>query len=852
MNKSSLDVGIKLKKGKKWDKARKVLEPFFDDPKVGFHVRYHLSEIYMKLMQFDKALAAIDLALELRPHSNTARYRRMMLQARTEGASAAHQYFKPYFRDDLPQKYRYDFGVLAALAGEREDAARVLGDDSDLDLEFLLRFDRRAAQQGESLVSANGSLDWALYQFALSQIRGGAPSLTAMLRYRPQVVSSLERAAPLAPALAELYGYAALHHGTIEQFEGVLATKGVRTVPRITPVLQFLSAAMLFRRGEIGKALEGFSRTSECAIDPHAFAHFQSWGAVSVRQLAGAPGHKPTPFANEEHFSLDGDNPGWPADRPVILVGVNEIYFRRFHFYYLQSLSLCQGSSDTFPTVHFHVVDATPTFDPHMVRRKFPNLTINFSFSVCPYTNRRPYYAIVRYFAAQWLATRYTGSILVTDIDGLFRRTLPDFFRKFIDADVAIKSEFFSGRMTQSEVLFLPWKLVNANFLFIGQSATARRFLYQLVGFLSEVYQPDAPKQWWIDQSALFSLISFHNSNRSAIKFKFLRKTFLENPFDDTFEAGASKEIYLQTRIAEQAGAGCISPNYVLFSNTSTSDQSRMRRVVVATSATPPEGWDADGDDEIELFRSVLRQLSQRFSWFKLGTPSGSMHNVELFLIFRHMAELRPRVVFESGAGAGRCTAIVAAAIDALKLETTVICASWPDVHPQVEEIAREFRQVAVHQRGGEVLADELAAGDEPTLCIIDGPKPTGEIYNDPAAWHQLMTKLANHRGVDAIFQHDCRRKWANANYREWLRFYADHLCAEFVHLEMPEQFLAAWTPRLFPVPPTSARKGDINRLVGTGVGNLVGALRDRGGGSFVARPWMYAVPSQPAGEIAR
>lgn len=156
-------------------------------------------------------------------------------------------------------------------------------------------------------------------------------------------------------------------------------------------------------------------------------------------------------------------------------------------------------------------------------------------------------------------------------------------------------------------------------------------------------------------------------------------------------------------------------------------------------------------NDYIE-FISILKKLHFKYSFFSLKTPKGSITNTELFYIFRHIKEYRPKLIFDSGYGIGRSSLILS---EIMKNHGRVISSKffYAEENFNMYIFENDYDNLTIVNQRGEIAIKNIDS-NENFIAVIDGPKPSGYLYNRPG-WIELMDELIQFDNLKVIFQHD-------------------------------------------------------------------------------------------------
>lgn len=226
-----------------------------------------------------------------------------------------------------------------------------------------------------------------------------------------------------------------------------------------------------------------------------------------------------------------------------------------------------------------------------------------------------------------------------------------------------------------------------------------------------------------------------------------------------------------------------------------------------------------------EEFCDILESTEKKYRFFNQDIMSGSLHNMEVFLIYIVARETHPPCILESGAGKGRTTALLAEI--ALRADIPIYAVSYPEVDPDVSEIADRTPKFESFKGSSDEVVDALGDKIKNGLVVIDGPKPA--VANQSLPFRNLFRKVMTDYEASSIFVHDCRRKRKSANFlavvRQWVANDPEH----YMMFEVPSLFMTEWH-RKHPskTNPTKTSEGGlhIESLYQDGVSNLSVLLR--------------------------
>lgn len=180
--------------------------------------------------------------------------------------------------------------------------------------------------------------------------------------------------------------------------------------------------------------------------------------------------------------------------------------------------------------------------------------------------------------------------------------------------------------------------------------------------------------------------------------------------------------------------------------------------------------------DEYDLFVWLLHHLKSKFDWFSIKTPNGSITNSELYYIFKYIIRLKNPIIFESGVGLCRSTAILSELVKILdgKLYVAYYRTKFDlnDMSGRVRSVSNDNVDI-IYEKG----EDAILNIEHADVSIIDGPKPDGFMWGN-SGWDLLLKRSNNI--VDVMFQHDIAKQTAydifsSVNHKKFV------ICKEFL-----------------------------------------------------------------------
>jgi tetratricopeptide (TPR) repeat protein len=134
------------------------------------------------------------------------------------------------------------------------------------------------------------------------------------------------------------------------------------------------------------------------------------------------------------------------------------------------------------------------------------NYEYNFTYEEDYFFECKTYYASSRFIRAWELIKKYERGVLIGDIDNIFHRDIKALTNRLDNIDICLNYSIDQG---EDNLGYFPWRNIWAGCVFFANSKNGYFQAKRLAYYLADLIHPRSTKQWWIDQSALFSILTY-------------------------------------------------------------------------------------------------------------------------------------------------------------------------------------------------------------------------------------------------------------------------------------------------------------------------------------------------------
>jgi hypothetical protein len=229
------------------------------------------------------------------------------------------------------------------------------------------------------------------------------------------------------------------------------------------------------------------------------------WPSSAAARTVVAPSRRDAWLGDETPLPCVRVERPRPAGGPVVLVGCDRVYLRRYGPAYLRSFA--RFGEDV--TLHVHLTDPLPD-DIAWLRDASPATWDRTAVTTETYVgpDPRPYYALARFLRLGELLERYDAPVLVTDLDAVFERPIADNVSDAAGADAALTFK-------RTDYRAHPWNTVRAGALIVQPTERGRTFARALRRVGAALFTERAGRgAWFIDQNVLYSVFRRFENER--------------------------------------------------------------------------------------------------------------------------------------------------------------------------------------------------------------------------------------------------------------------------------------------------------------------------------------------------
>ena len=184
----------------------------------------------------------------------------------------------------------------------------------------------------------------------------------------------------------------------------------------------------------------------------------------------------------------------------VFLASCDDKYFQQYGALWIAALDVSNPGGN----VHVNIINPTDQTKGAVegLKTKHKSIHLNFSFEKS-HMATRSYYACSRFFIAPLVMERYARKLIITDLDIVVGGSGKDLSRAL---------ERHSVGMRVDQGWRLPWQKYIADFVCLNCDDPAGRFISLVNAFLAKAFVEKGDDIWWVDQAALFSVVSLLTS----------------------------------------------------------------------------------------------------------------------------------------------------------------------------------------------------------------------------------------------------------------------------------------------------------------------------------------------------
>lgn len=194
----------------------------------------------------------------------------------------------------------------------------------------------------------------------------------------------------------------------------------------------------------------------------------------------------------------------------VFLIGCDDGYFNRFASSFLGTL---YETNDNL-TVHFHIIGDESSISEKrkslaLELRKDRKISLEYSFEKKPAHGNKTYYALSRFVIASKIINHYKCGLIIGDIDAAVIGNLRQVKEHVGNNDVGVDTNFSAETFRK-----FPWNSISGCYLYINNTKLGNQFATSMSHLMLDVFDPESPKTWWLDQSLLYC-VTFYMQNHA-------------------------------------------------------------------------------------------------------------------------------------------------------------------------------------------------------------------------------------------------------------------------------------------------------------------------------------------------